>query len=145
MSNRGTGPNWDDEEIAKWGFFEFMRMCAAPSRARQAEKDKLLVNEYIEEALSVLGQSSEEDRERLSFAIPKVISCLRMGDEVAQPNWQDIIAKWTYLNWRKRTSSESPQEFADLNPEEQQPFHGIIEAIIRVWKTRTQENPEPPH
>lgn len=144
MGNRGTTPSWDDEEIAKWGFFEHMRMVAAPFRAREAERKRALVSQYIDDALILLGHSTEEDRERLSFAIPHVVSCLQMGDRIAVPNsdqttWPEVVAAWTYSNWRKRTNQTAlPQDFQGLPEEVKQPFFAIVSAITEAWE---KQNP----
>lgn len=138
MGNRGTTPNWDDEQIAIYGFMEFMDSIARRHRDEGAERKSTLVEQYIDDALSVLGHSSEEDKERLSFAIPEAISFLQMGD-TALPNWQETLAKWIYLNWRKRTNQTSlSKDFKSLSVEESLPFHNTVKAIIQVWETRNK-------
>lgn len=141
MGNRGTTPNWDDEQIAIYGFLEFMDSVSAPFRAREAERKSALVSEYMDDTLSALGNSGEEERARLSFAIPHAIGYLQIGN-TAISDWQKVLANLIYINWRSRTNPAPPlREFKSLTEEEAQPFFEVIEAITQVWQSRNTPKP----
>ena len=145
MGNRGTTPSWDDEQIAKYGFFEHMRMVAAPFMARDRERRAALVQEYIDDSLALLGSSTEEDKARVSVAIPDVIPTLilRIANDTLLPEWRRAIASDVYRDWYKRAHPNfSPLvNFDDLAEEEKKPFYDVVEAIAQVWETRNQTSP----
>jgi len=131
MSNRGTGPSWDDEQIAKYGLFGHLDMVAAPLKQKLAQERAEQVRENIEPVLTLLQDYSEETALRASLAIPDVIGALALGDKAMQ-NWQEIVASRICDDWSRRTDPSNPIYYFDLPPEEQSPFLKIVEVIIEA-------------
>ena len=145
MSNRGTSPSWDDEQIARYGLFPHLDMVAAPFKAEMRARHARLIQENSAHALSFLPRDTPEARARIArtreeidariaYAIPRTFSALDLGD-MAIETWRVSIAMDMYDNYCVRTGKKLRTPFPDLPTDEQQPFLDIIEAISQVWKT----------
>jgi hypothetical protein len=137
MGNRGTTPSWDEEQIRKFGFFEHLHMVARPFRARAARRDAQMVSENIDAVLAVVPttEHTEEFRARISYAIPRVITCLSIGESVMTA-WQHQVATEIHADWTRRTGQKNPTIFPALTPEEQAPFHKIVATVTQALEKK---------
>lgn len=131
MGNYGTTPSWDDEQIAKHGFWEHLTMCASRDRARTLADRKKIVDKWINDVLALLPSQTEEDRARATAAIPDVLIALALG-RMAMQNWRGSIAGRVYDDWRKRTNQDSNVTFSQLAGEDQKPFLDVVEAVVKA-------------
>ncbi len=131
MGNRGTTPNWDDEQISKFGLLDHFRMTAMSFKMELVRRREKQVANNIDQVLVLLNDSSEETRARAVVAIPDVINALTLGN-MAMFNWRRVIANRVYKDWFFRTGQPEPMPDFDLiTTEDQTPFLEIVEAVVK--------------
>ncbi len=136
MGNRGTTPSWDGEQIAKYGLFGHLEMVGRSLRTERARRNAKLVDENIDRVLIVLADSSEETRQRVSLAIPDVLTVLSMPKDTVMKTWQERLASEMYEDWFRRTKKMGPMlKFSLLGNNERKTFFVVIEAIVKACST----------
>lgn len=131
MGNRGTTPDWDEEEIAKWGLFAHLSFTTRIQRAEFRRQQEEQVAKYLKTVMAVLPEDSEENRLRVAKAIPHVITCRTMGD-TGFIDWKDRCAIALYENWCERSGKKLALRYDFIPFEERIGFLTIIYAILFV-------------
>jgi hypothetical protein len=85
--------------------------------------------------MALLPNATEEDRARVVFAIPEVLTALSIGD-LAAPHWPDGVASRIYADWRRRTNQDGIMFYFDLSPDGKKPFRKIVDVIVQAQKTK---------
>ncbi|MBX4200440.1 hypothetical protein KW790_03225 [Candidatus Parcubacteria bacterium] len=135
MGNRGTTPNWDDEQISKYGIFGHFRMVSAPARAERARRDAKLVEENIGQVLSLLNDTSLDTLVRATYAIPCLAKSLLLPEDLRLKNWRELVAREIYEDWFQNTKQWGPAPpFEILSTEDQEPFYKVVEATVEALR-----------
>lgn len=134
MSNRGTGPSWDEEEIRKYGLQAHLRNTHV---GRELRKIHGLAVQRLGAIMALLPKQNPEAHARAeaaSLAVARRVVGLRadtLGDS------RGTIAGEIYLDCRKRVQIGCRRDFKELNGQEQAPFYEVVDAAIKVHTTVT--------